>query len=239
MSETVTGSSLQARTLESLREARNYNAWIAELILPYLGAHPLEIGSGLGDFASIWLRFGVERMTLSEADEAGVTTLRKRFADDDRVEVLQLDVSTPPAEPQRFSAAVFVNVLEHIRHDVDALCHAAELLEPHGSVIVFSPAHPRAMSAFDTGIGHYRRYTTRMLRGALLQAGLRPELVRHVNAPGLVAWFVGMKLLRRAPTDTAAVRLYERLVIPSTRWLERLITPPFGQSLLAVAHVAD
>ncbi len=38
---------LQHRVLEALESARNYNAWIASLALPYLGDDPIEVGSGL------------------------------------------------------------------------------------------------------------------------------------------------------------------------------------------------
>src|SRR5438477_2208388 len=106
--------SLQLRTLECLEGARNYNRWLADLALPYLGADPLEIGSGLGYFASSWLQLGAPHMTVSELEPEGAEELRTRFRGDSRVEVLQLDVTQPPEGLRRFSAAVALNVFEHI-----------------------------------------------------------------------------------------------------------------------------
>jgi SAM-dependent methyltransferase len=227
---------LQLATLESLAAARNYNSWICDLTLPYLGSSPLEIGSGLGDLAALWLEAGLAQVVVSEPTDEGVDVLRRRFADDPRVSARRVAVpgvneSAPPA-----TGVAMVNVLEHIEDDVGALAAARQLVDPGGAVVVFTPAHPFAMSAFDRAIGHWRRYTLGSLGDAYTRAGLQIEQIRHINAVGLVAWVVMMKLLRRTPTDTRAVRFYDRLVVPGVRACERRVTPPFGQSLLAVGR---
>ena len=50
---------LQLEVLETLADARNYNDWVSSLAFPYLGDDPLEIGSGLGDQAALWLERGL------------------------------------------------------------------------------------------------------------------------------------------------------------------------------------
>ena len=71
---------VQAEVLEGLAMARNHRRWFAELAVPYLGEHPIEIGSGLGDYAEEWLRH-VPRMTLAEVELDRLFALRERFAD--------------------------------------------------------------------------------------------------------------------------------------------------------------
>ena len=69
---------------------------------------------------------------------------------------------------------------------------------------------------------------------------LLPIAVRHyVNAPGLAAWFVGMRLLRMTPHDGPTVRLWDRIVVPAARAVESRVRPPFGQSVFAVGRVPD
>ena len=63
------------------------------------------------------------------------------------------------------------------------------------------------------------------------------ERIHYVNAPGLLAWFVGMRLLRMTPQDGWSVRLWDRFVIPGARAFESRVRPPFGQSLFAVGSV--
>jgi SAM-dependent methyltransferase len=229
---------LQHRTLETLASARNYNEWVSSLAEPYLGLSPLEIGSGLGEFAALWLAAGVPHIAVSELDQSGVEILEKRFAADDRVDVLSLDITQPDPTGRQFSSVVAINVLEHIEDDVGALSRASALVAPGGAVVVFVPAHPWAMSVFDRSIGHWRRYTKQTLGSVFADAGLSLERIHHINAPGLVAWTVGMKFLRRTPTDAAILRAYDRIVVPVTRRAETRWTPPFGQSLFAVGRAS-
>lgn len=70
----------------------------------------------------------------------------------------------------------------------------------------------------------------------LRKAGLTPIEVRHVNAPGLVAWYLGMRVLRGTPRNGQVVRRWDRLVVPPVARLEARWQPPFGQSLFAIAR---
>jgi SAM-dependent methyltransferase len=173
---------LQLEVLETLADARNYNDWVSSMAFPYLGADPLEIGSGLGDQAAVWLARGVPRLTLSDLEQRSVETLEQRFSGDGRVTVRRIDLLD--AAPALFSSVVAINVLEHLHDDVRALRGARNLVRIGGRVIIFVPAFPFAMSRFDHEIGHFRRYTTGSLTGRLEAAGLAPHVVRYVNAPG-------------------------------------------------------
>src|SRR5690606_40070406 len=131
----------------------------------------------------------------------------ERFAGHPVVRVRPL--SLPARETGQHSAAVMLNVLEHIEDDVAALRSAAALIRPGGAVVVFVPAFPAAMSRFDRLIGHYRRYTRRSLGSALSAAGLRPERLHYVNSVGLVSWFLLMRCARMIPRDGPALRCYD------------------------------
>jgi SAM-dependent methyltransferase len=229
--------SLQHSVLEALEGARNYNDWVASLVLPYLGDDPLEIGSGTGVYAELWLGMGVERLTVTDLDPELVARLRERFAEDARVRVEQLDLLGAPSSGAH-SAVVALNVLEHVEDDAAGLRAAAGLVRPGGAVAVFVPAFAFAMSRFDRAIGHHRRYTLASARAAFEGAGLAVEELRYVNAPGLIAWTIGMRLLRMSPREGLVLRSWDRAVVPPARALERRVRVPFGQSVLAVGRVS-
>ena len=229
-------ASVQHSVLEALESARNYNGWLASLALPYLGDDPLEIGSGRGTYAALWLESGLERFTATEVDTELVAHLRERFSDDPRVTVAELDLLDAPGA--NHSTVVAFNVLEHIADDVAGLRSASLLVRPGGAVVLVVPAFSVAMSRFDRDIGHYRRYTAKTMRTAFADAGLTVEELRYLNAPGLLAWITGMRLLRMAPREGFVLRAWDRVVVPPTRALERRWRPPFGQSLLAVGRTA-
>lgn len=226
---------VQIRVLEALEGARNYNAWLAELTYPFLGNNPLEIGSGLGGNAELWLKAGAEHLTVSEIDPLSLERLRQRFASDGRVTIERIDLNE--AGQGAYSAVVGLNVLEHIADDVAALRSAASLVSSGGRVVMFVPAFEFAMGKFDHAIGHFRRYTRQTLSEAFVRAGLRPERVHYVNSVGLAAWFVSVRLLGQEPHDGLMLRAWDRTVIPMVRGIERRARPPFGQSVLGVAKV--
>ena len=222
--------------LETLTGARRYNAWLADLVHPYLGDDPIEVGAGIGTYSNLWLERGVRRLTVTDVDPLAVAELERRFEDDDRVAVSQLDLTDPPAA--HHSGLVALNVLEHIENDVAGLRGAARLVRANGIVSIVVPAFGFAMSKFDNEIGHHRRYTATSLRSAFERAGLHPIEVRYLNAPGLIAWVAGMKWLRLEPHAGSAVRLWDSIVVPPTRALERRVRLPFGQSVVGLARVA-
>ena len=234
MSEVLGDVTLQSQTLEDLASAVNYRRWLASMALPYLGDHAIEVGSGQGDYVQEWVDAGV-RITASEAEPSRLAYLRRRFADDDRVDVVTY---TAPSDVEGdYSAAVAFNVLEHIPDDAAALRGLGRLLRPGGAVVLIVPAFEFAMGRFDRAVGHQRRYRLRTLRAAHEQAGLRIERIHYVNSLGLLAWFVGMRLLRMTPGEGPILSAWDRAVIPVLRKAEASRHPPFGQSVFSVARV--
>jgi hypothetical protein len=222
---------LQHQVLETLGSARNYIAWLADLVEPYLDEDPIEVGAGLGDYAQRWLDRGLPRITLTEQDPVLYEALRSRFAGDDRVEVRELDVLRSGAG--QHTATVMLNVLEHIDDDRLALARARKLGQ---RVVALVPAFDFAFGNFDREIGHHRRYTKKTLGSTAVGAGLEIEELRYVNAPGLLAWVVSVKWLGRRPHEGRALDYWDKAVVPFVRAFEKRVTPPFGQSLLLVAR---
>jgi SAM-dependent methyltransferase len=224
---------VQSEVLEGLAMARNHREWFAGLAVPFLGEHPMEIGSGLGDYAEEWLRY-VPRMTVAEAELDRLFALEHRFRDNPAVDVRR--ILLPNDEAGEHSAVVSYNVLEHIEDDVAALRTMGRLVRPGGAVIIVVPAFPFAMSPVDVATGHVRRYTRRSLGAAMTGAGLTVRTVEYVNTLGLLGYYTATSLLRRTPGPGPMVAFYDRMVVPVTRWMEGRLGAPFGQSVFAVAH---
>jgi SAM-dependent methyltransferase len=228
-------SDLQSFTLESLTTARRYHAWLSGLAVPFLGDDAVELGSGLGDYAQAWLDAGIPRLTLIERDSGRLATLRERFRTNERVRAVDIDVFDPPVA--NHTCLVGFNVLEHIENDVGALRAAHRLVRPGGAVVMLVPAFPFASGRFDRQVGHVRRYTKRSLRDSYELAGLLVDDLYYLNAPGLLTWFIVVRLLQMTPKDGIGVRLWDRTIVPITRAVEKRIRPPFGQSVVAVGRV--
>jgi SAM-dependent methyltransferase len=229
----ATGRSLEDTTGA---DQRRYRAYQLELIAPHCGPSVLEVGAGLGEFAAQFR--GLARHVVTDVDPDAVSALATRFADRPEVEARQLDLSAGSVDMgDPVSTVVAINVLEHIQDDRAALAWLAELVEPRGRLVMWVPGYQQLYGDFDRAVGHVRRYTPDTLRAAFLQAGLRPVDVRPVNLLGGVAWWATVRRGGVRAPDPRLVRVYDRFVVPTTRFIERRVRPPFGQSVLGVASV--
>jgi SAM-dependent methyltransferase len=213
---------------------RRYRAYQLELMQPYFGASLLEVGAGLGEFAA-QVR-GVQRHVVTDVDPAAVSSLAARFADRPEVEARVLDLAlTRPAAGGPVATVLAINVLEHIEDDAEALRRMASMLEPGGRVVIWVPGYMRLYGEFDRAVGHVRRYTPTTLREAFDRAGLQTLEVKPVNLLGGIAWWLAVRRGGVGGQRPRLVRAYDRFVVPTTRFVERRVTPPFGQSVLGVA----
>ncbi|MFC7547031.1 class I SAM-dependent methyltransferase [Plantactinospora sp. GCM10030261] len=236
MAELTGDQQVQSEVLEGLATAVNHRRWFVELALPYLGDNPIEIGSGLGDYALEWAPH-LSRFTATEADPERLIALKERLAVEPKIEVREMLL--PHAERADYSAAVSYNVLEHIDDHVGALRSMRDLVRPGGAVVLIVPAFEFAMGPADIATGHVRRYTKKTMRDALTAAGLRVETLHYANALGLIGYFMATKVFRLMPKEGPMVKVYDTLVLPVTKAAEQLVRPPFGQSVFAVARVPD
>ncbi len=234
MVEIAGDQQVQSEVLEGLASAVNHRRWFVELAVPYLGDDPIEIGSGLGDYALEWAD-RMPRFTATEADPERLVRLKDRMREHPTVAVRE--VLLPTEEKGSYSAAVSYNVLEHIDDHVGALRSMASLVRPGGAIILIVPAFMFAMSPIDIATGHVRRYTKKTMRAALSEAGLVIEKVHYANALGLIGYYIATSIFKLAPKEGAMVKLYDKLVLPVTKAAEKLVRPPFGQSVFAVARV--
>ena len=227
---------VQCDVLVALSECRNHRTWFADFAKPYLGDHPVEIGSGLGDYAREWIPL-VSQFTVTDADEAFVIGLKKEMAEFSHVNVQQ--ILLPTTVRAEHSCLISYNVLEHIEDHIGALRSMARLVRLDGYIVLVCPAFPFAMSPVDIATGHVRRYTKRSMTKALTDAGLEPVEVRYANSLGLICYYAFTSLLRRQPSTGGTMTVYDRLVVPVVRFAERMMRdrPPFGQSVIAVARV--
>jgi SAM-dependent methyltransferase len=217
-------------------DQRRYRAFQLEMIAPHLGPSVLEVGAGLGEFASQLT--GLRRHLVTDVDPDAVAAMATRFADRPEVEALRLDLTQGvPDIGEPVSTVLAINVLEHIEDDRGALRALASLVAPGGRIVLWVPGYQQLYGDFDRAVGHVRRYTPRTLTSALVGAGLTPDVVRPVNLLGGIAWWL---TVRRGGVDQPRgrlVRTYDRFVVPVTAFTERRYTPPFGQSVLGVATV--
>jgi SAM-dependent methyltransferase len=232
----VTDFTYSGDELDALAGARNYYGWISSRFAPFLGGRIVEAGAGIGTFTEHLLaRAPDARITAIEPADNNFPHLARRFAANPRVAPRHgyLDESLDPGAADSVAA---VNVMEHVEDDGAFLRAAFRALAPGGHVLLLVPALPALFGSLDRAFDHYRRYTRPLLSARLEAAGFAPVEVRYLNLPGVAAWWLAGKVMRRTTVGAAEARFYDRWVMPVVRAVESRIAPPLGQSLLAIAR---
>jgi SAM-dependent methyltransferase len=229
-----------AYTLEDqqrMSRAKNYFAWQHRLIQKELGRRVLEVGCGVGNFTAKLL----DRDTVIAVDVQPecIERLKLRYPSQPNLHAFECDVLSPEFRGlAKFNpdSAVVVNVLEHVENDVAALKAVASVLAPAGVIVLLVPAFQALYGPIDKNLGHHRRYS----RGDILQlaqrTGLRIRKLHYLNSIGFFGWWTNAHILKREAQSERQIEIFDRYLVPPMSALERFLTPPFGQSLLAVLH---
>jgi SAM-dependent methyltransferase len=218
-----------------MRLAKNYFAWQSSLVCRELGRRVLEVGCGLGNFTGALL--DREAVIAVDVDPACVERLKQRYACQKNLHVFLCDVSSPEFRALvrfRPDSCVCLNVLEHTADDAAALEAMAALLSPGGVIVLLVPAFPCLYGPIDRNLGHYRRYTRGAMRRLAERARLRIRKMQYFNCLGFFGWWANAHLLKRSAQSERQIHLFDRYIVPAIAVLERLVPPPFGQSLFAV-----
>ncbi|MEU8343216.1 Methyltransferase domain-containing protein [Actinomadura meyerae] len=217
-------------------EARNYRKYEYETVAPHVGRSMLEVGSGLGHFSEQFAG-RLDYLVVSDNDPYCVGELRGRYDGNDDVEVIDLALPAEIKIRRKVDTVVMMNVLEHIKDDVQALRDLAAVTEPGGRIVIWVPGYMQLYGDFDRKVGHVTRYTPQTLEASVREAGLVPEVLKPINFLGGIAWWFAVRRGGAGYPDPRLVKIYDRTVVPVTRTIERFVRPPFGQTVFCVARV--
>ena len=200
------------------------------------GGWLVDSGAGAGGVTSM-LGWDVDRTVVIEGSDRLVQRAHARGLHAFRGAVDQLPVGTGSA-----SVVCLLDVIEHLRNPVGALREAGRCLAPGGLLIVNVPAHTWLWSAADEQLGHHRRYTRRLLRAELDEAGFDPIVLTHV-----FSWLVAPVWLQRQvrrpgqaelglDQTSVAVDRAAMVLTMIERFLVGRLSLPFGTSVLCAAR---
>lgn len=216
--------------------ARNYYNWIFSFFEPYLGSEILEHGAGAGVISEKLLSYDPKRLMLLEPASNLIPILQRKFQHLPHLTIVDrtLEQAVGQLSASPLDTIVSVNVLEHLENDQRELAMMHQLLKPGGHLLLFTPAFQSIYGSMDRKVGHYRRYRLGELSKKLEQAGFTVETMRYFNMTGYVTWGISNKLLKVENLSMTPVKIFDKIV-PLLRLTEKIIPPPFGQSIVAVA----
>lgn len=223
-------------TLNQLAKLDRYNNWIYEHISHALGRRVLEIGAGTGNITQFLCAEGRE-VTATDILPSYRKELELLFGDRPNVRVGKFDLTAEaPGEfaADPFDSVVCLNVLEHIEDDLFALAQMRDSIASGGNLALLVPAHQFLYGEADRALGHFRRYEKRELTEKLKKTGFVVREMKFFSVVATLPWLINGRLFKRdyIPTEQANLA---NLLVPLLK-LERLIGPPCGLSLIAIAQ---
>jgi len=231
-----------ADDLERLGSAKYFFEWVLDEFRPYLHGSIVEVGAGRGTITRKLIdRYPDVSLVALEPAENLFPELEAWAADVPRVTARRQTLETwladgAPATARRFDAALYLNVLEHIDDDAREIALVASALHSGGALLVFGPAHEWLYSDLDHKAGHYRRYDLARLRRLVHDAGMEVISLRYFDMLGVLPYLVVYRLCRRAKISGSSLWGYDRLIVPLSRFVQRVVGhPPVGKNFVLVA----
>ncbi len=223
-----------------MEAARNYNQWLFSLVSPYLGKKVIEVGPGLGTMTQQILSLpGTEKYLGIEPNLDCFEVLMNRYGGTSGFMCLNTSIEAfniDELKGENFDTVVSVNVLEHIQNDVEMVKAITRVLGPGGKIVFLIPAIPWAFGDIDKAVGHYRRYSVKMVHNLFKLANIKVEKVHFANFPGLLGWLYNTKVSIKHQQDDQQIGLFDKLV-PFIRKVENIVLPPIGLSIVAVGRI--
>lgn len=232
---TAAECSYGGQELELFARAHHWKEYVKAHIGKYLTGDVLEVGAGIGG-TTIALHDGsAHHWICLEPDVAQANRLRAilvKYRKDPTPVVIAGSLRALLEKPS-FDCVLYLDVLEHIDNDQLQIQQAANLVRPGGRIIILSPAHQWLFSEFDKQIGHLRRYDKQSLR-SLMPFGWIEKKLAYLDSVGVLLSLANAVALRQALPSPLQLAVWDRLCVPLSRIVDRLLFGSFGKSVLAV-----
>lgn len=221
--------------LELFAQAHNWRQYWMRQIVPFLGNRTLEVGAGIGSITRELAPVAKSDWFAIEPDPTLVQGLHTTVIESqlENVTVMQGNIHSINSDEGKFNSILYSDVLEHIRDDEEEVEFALSKLEVSGHLILLVPAHQFLYSDFDKAIGHYRRYSRRMVR-ALIPNSASIVLDRYLDSVGVTLSLGNRLITRRDKPTPKQISIWDRAIIPASRILDPFLRYRLGKSLLIV-----
>jgi hypothetical protein len=221
--------------LELFAAATNWKAYFASVLRRFVVGRVLEVGAGIGSNLSYLHNDLVTEWTALEPDADLARRIEERLARGElpgNCRLINGTIATVDSAAL-FDTILYIDVLEHILDDGAELVRARRHLATQGNLVVLSPAHQFLFTAFDAAIGHHRRYNRALMR-TLTPPGCALSTCLMMDSAGLFASLANKVILSAALPSKRQIAVWDRLLVPVSRMLDRITGYSFGKTIVAV-----
>lgn len=219
------------QTLDGISQADKFNQWMFSTVSKGMDGEILEIGSGIGNISSFFVRDGYH-FTASDLRKEYCEFLQNKFEGKGNFNgVHQIDIVDKDFDKkhaglfQKFDVVFALNIIEHVSDDDFAIKNCLKLLKEGGKLVILVPAFMYLFNSFDEELGHFRRYNRKKLESLFSQNNLDIFKSRYFNFAGVLGWWFSGNVLMKKTIPSGQMKFYNSMV-----WIFKIIdffTNPF------------
>lgn len=221
--------------LELFAQAKNWKNYLRVLLRRYIKGKVLEVGAGLGGNTQILCHSQHKPWVCLEPDPELFQILKYSIDLSGLTNCYPCQGTIDCLNKQDFDSILYIDVLEHIRHDKKEVIKASQHLKPGGNLIILGPAHQWLFTPFDAAIGHYRRYNKPMFK-AILPKDIEVQKLAYLDCVGLLASLGNKLILRQSKPTLEQIKVWDKYMVPLSRKLDPVLGYRLGKSILLVGR---
>lgn len=220
----------QGWELEHFDNSSNFRLYQYDLIKDYLTGYAAEVGPGNGECLEIY-RDKFSKIDLYEPSKPLFKKLELKFKNYKNIffrnEIFKKKENT-------YNTIIYLDVLEHIKHDKLEIENAFHSLKPGGKLVLNVPAFQHLFSNFDKDVNHYRRYNKKEIFSLVQDLNYSYCVMKYYDSIGYILSILSKLFSNDYKKNFSNKIKIWNFLIPVSRILDKLLFNLFGKSLLII-----
>ena len=172
----------------------------------------------------------VKNLTLSELDEENFQYIKKKFENEN----IKITNSLTENINESFDTIMYLNVLEHIKDDVEEINQAYKKLNKNGHLIILVPAHNKLYSKFDKEIGHHKRYEMEFFKNININNSEISKII-YLDATGYFLYYLNKIFFKEEVYPSKLkIFLWDKFFTPITFFLDKILLNRVGKNIIYI-----
>lgn len=208
--------------------SKNFRTYQHSLIKPYLGDRIAEIGPGNGANLNYYYKYS-KKIDLYEPTKSLYLNLKKRFKQKN-IRIFNKRFNSKI----KYDTIIYLDVIEHIKNDVQEIKKAFKTLKKDGCLIIAVPAFQHLYSNFDRDINHYKRYNKEDLKKILTNIKYKKVVMFYYDTIGYILSLMSKLFVSDYKKNfEKKIKVWDSLILFS-RILDKITFRFFGKSLFVI-----
>lgn len=215
--------------------AKNWKKYFSTFLTPFIKGKTLEAGAGIGGTTSFLNSGQQSTWVCMEPDVELLKQIEHKIKSGLLPSNCKCVGGTIKNLSETFDTIIYIDVIEHIEDDGKEISIALSKLSQGGHLIILVPAFNSLYSPFDKAIGHYRRYTKKMLR-SLMPTGVLIKKSLYLDTTGFFSSLVNKYILKQKEPTKNQVLFWDQILIKFSLFLDKIFFYQFGKSVFIVVQ---